>query len=135
LNPFAPSVLTNLFLTTTQEISLHILQSSEIYYTKDLDDYTLGCDIIINTTQLTQVSYENDYDFREKLMYQMSQDGISNKDISDYLNEHKIQPKRTEKYTTKLVWSILKKHRLKLERQKHVEVRYENIGLYKRVRF
>jgi len=122
-------------LTTTQEISLHILQSSEIYYTKDLDDYTLGCDIIINTTQLTQVSYENDYDFREKLMYQMSQDGISNKDISDYLNEHKIQPKRTEKYTTKLVWSILKKHRLKLERQKHVEVRYENIGLYKRVRF
>jgi len=122
-------------LTTTQEISLHILQSSEIYYTKDLDDYTLGCDIIINTTQLTQVSYENDYDFREKLMYQMSQDGISNKDISDYLNEHKIQPKRTEKYTTKLVWSILKKHRLKLVRQKHVEVRYENIGLYKRVRF
>ena len=122
-------------MTTTQEISLHILQSSEIYYTKDLDDYTLGCDIIINTTQLTQVSYENDYDFREKLMYQMSQDGISNKDISDYLNEHKIQPKRTEKYTTKLVWSILKKHRLKLERQKHVEVRYENIGLYKRVRF
>jgi arginine/lysine/ornithine decarboxylase len=66
-------------------------------------------------------------------MYQMSQNGISNKDITDYLNEHKIQPKRTEKYTTKLVWSILKKYRLKLERQKCVEVRYENIGLYKRV--
>lgn len=66
-------------------------------------------------------------------MYKMSQDGISNKNISDYLNEYKIQPKRTEKYTTKLVWSILKKYRLKLERQKHVEVRYENIGLYKRV--
>jgi len=65
-------------------------------------------------------------------MYKMSQDGISNKDISDYLNEHKIQPKRTGKYTTKLVWSILKKYRIKLERQKHVEVRYENIGLYKR---
>ncbi len=68
-------------------------------------------------------------------MYQMSQDGISNKDISDYLNEQKIQPKRTEKYTTKLVWGILKKYRLKLERQENVEVRYENIGLYKRVRY
>jgi len=68
-------------------------------------------------------------------MYQMSQGGISNKDISDYLNEHKILPKRTEKYTTKLVWSILKKYRLKLERKEHVEVRYENIGLYKRVKF
>ena len=65
-------------------------------------------------------------------MYKMSQDGISNKDISDYLNEHKIQPKRTEKYTTKLVRGILRKYRLRLERQKHVEVKYENIGLYKR---
>ena len=65
-------------------------------------------------------------------MFQMSHNGISNKDISDYLNEHKIQPKRTEKYTTKLVWGILRKYRLRLERQKHVEVKYENIGLYKR---
>ena len=101
--------------------------------TDNLNDYTFGCDIIIETTQLSQFSYEDDYDFSEKLMYPMSQDGISNKDISDYMNEHKIQPKRTEKYTTKLVWSILKKYRLKLERQEHVEVRYENIGLYKRV--
>ncbi len=101
--------------------------------TDNLNDYTFGCDIIINTIQLTQVSYKNNYDYREKLMYQMSQDGISNKDISEYLNEHKIQPKRTEKYTPNLVWSILKKYRLKLERQKNVEVRYENIGLYKRV--
>ena len=100
--------------------------------TDNLNDYTFGCDIIINTTQLSQFSYNEDYDFREKLMYQMSHNGISYKDISDYLNEHKIQPKRTEKYTTKLVWSILKKYRLKLERQKCVEVRYENIGLYKR---
>ena len=65
-------------------------------------------------------------------MYQMSHNGISNKDISDYLNEHKIQPKRTEKYTTKLVRGILRKYRYRLERQKHVEVKYENIGLYKR---
>ena len=34
-------------------------------------------------------------------MYQMSQKGISNKDISDYLNKQKIKPKRTERYTTK----------------------------------
>ena len=126
-------------MTTTQEISLHILPWSEYFKnlvaTDNLNDYTFGCDIIINTTQLSQFSYDDDYDYREKLMYQMSQNRISNKDISDYLNEHKIQPKRTEKYTTKLVWSILKKYRLRLERQKHVEVRYENIGLYKRVRF
>jgi hypothetical protein len=106
---------------------------NKIFNTVELFDYTFGCDIHVTTTRLSQFSYDDDYDFREKLMYQMSQDGFSNKDICDYLNEHKIQPKRTEKYTTKLVWSILKKYRFKLERQKHVEVRYENIGLYKRV--
>ena len=31
----------------------------------------------------------------------MSQKGISNKDISDYLNKQKIKSKRTERYTTK----------------------------------
>ena len=106
---------------------------NKIFNTVELFDYTFGCDIHVTTTRLSQFSYDDDYDFRERLMYQMSQDGFSNKDICDYLNEHKIQPKRTEKYTTKLVWSILKKYRFKLERQKHVEVRYENIRLYKRV--
>ena len=43
-------------------------------------------------------------------MYQMSQKGISNKDISDYLNKQQIKPKRTERYTTKLVWAILQKY-------------------------
>ena len=83
------------------------LQWSEIYYTKDTDDYTLGCDNIINTTQLFQFSQEENYDYKEKLMYQMSQKGTSKEDISDYLNKQQIKPKRTERYTTKLVWAIL----------------------------
>ena len=67
-------------------------------------------------------------------MYQMSQKGISNKDISDYLNKQKIKPKRTERYTTKLVWAILQKYTNKLNRKDHLEVEFKNIGLYKRVR-
>ena len=109
-------------------------QWSEIYYTKDIDDYTLGCDIIISTTQLSQFSQEENYDYREKLMYQMSQKGISNKDISDYLNKQRIKPKRTERYSTKLVWAILQKYTKKLNRKDHLEVEFKNIGLYKRVR-
>ena len=109
-------------------------QWSEIYYTKEINNYTLGCDIIINTTQLSQFSQEENYDYREKLMYQMSQKGISNKDISDYLNKQQIKPKRTERYTTKLVWAILQKYTNKLNRKDHLEVEFKNIGLYKRVR-
>ena len=67
-------------------------------------------------------------------MYQMSQIGISNKDISDYLNKQQIKPKRTERYTTKLVWAILQKYTNKLNRKDHLEVEFRNIGLYKRVR-
>ena len=67
-------------------------------------------------------------------MYQMSQKGISNKDISDYLDKQKIKPKRTERYSTKLVWAILQKYTNKLNRKDHLETKFKNIGLYKRVR-
>ena len=111
------------------------LQWSGIYYKKEISDYTLGCDIIINTTQLSQFSQEENYDYREQLMYQMSQKRISNKDISEHLNKQNIKPKRTERYTTKLVWAILKKYANKLNRKDHLEVEFKNIGLYKRVRY
>ena len=66
-------------------------------------------------------------------MHQMIQKGISNKDISDYLNKQRIKPKRTERYTKKLVWAILQKYTNKLNRKDHLEVAFKNIGLYKRV--
>ena len=105
-----------------------------IVTTDNLYDYTLGCDIIINTSQLSQFSQEENYDYREKLMYQMIQKGISNKDIPDYLNKQRIKPKRTERYTTKLVWAIFQKYTNKLNRKDHLEVEFKNIGLYKQVR-
>ena len=109
-------------------------QWSRLFNTVELLNYTIGCDIHISTTRLSQFSQEENYDYREKLMYQMSQKGISNKDISDYLNKQQIKPKRTERYTTKLVWAILQKYTNKLNRKDHLEVQFRNIGLYKRVR-
>ena len=105
-----------------------------IVTTDKLNDSTFGCDVIINTTQLSQFSQEENYDNREKLMYQMSQKVISNKDISDYLNKQRDKPKRAERYSTKLVWAILQKYTKKLNRKDHLEVEFKNIGLYKRVR-
>ncbi len=64
----------------------------------------------------------------------MSQKGISNKDISDYLNNQQIIPKLTERYAAKLVWAILRKYAKKLNRKDHLEVELGNIDLYKRVR-
>ena len=56
----------------------------------------------------------------------MSQKGISNKDISDYLNKQKMKPKRTERYTTN-PWEILQKYTKKLNPKDHCEVEFVNI--------
>ena len=102
------------------------LQWSGIYYKKEISDYTLGCDIIINTTQLSQFSQEENYDYREKLMYQMSQKGISNKDISDYLNKKKSNLNALSD-TPQNLWKILQKHTKKLNPKDHLEVEFVNI--------
>ena len=64
-------------------------------------------------------------------MYHLSQKETSNKDSADYLNKKRIKPKRTKRYTTKLVWAILQKYTNKLNRKDHLEVEFKNIGLYK----
>ena len=89
-----------------------LLHWSETYYTKAIDDCAFGCDVIIDTAQLSQFSQEENYDYREKLMYQISQKGISNKDISDYQNKQQIT-KRGERHTTRLVWVIIQKYKNK----------------------
>ena len=74
---------TNLVYSTRLQWSEYF---KNIVTTDHLNDHTFGCDIIINTTQLSQFEQEENYDYREKLMYQMGQKGISNTDISEYLN-------------------------------------------------
>ena len=64
----------------------------------------------------------------------MSQRGISNKDVSDYLNIQQIKPKLTERHTTKLVWAILQKYTKKLNRKDHLEAELRDIGLYERLK-
>ena len=110
------------------------LQWSRLFNTVELLNNTIGCDIHISTTRLSQFSQKEKYDYREKLIYTMSQKGISKKDISDYLNKQQIKPKRTERYTTKLVWAILQKYTKKLNRKHHLELEFRNIGLYKGVK-
>ena len=107
---------------------------TDIVTTDNLCDYTFGCDNTINTTQLSLCSQEENYDQEERLMYQMSQNGISSQDISDYLKKQRIKSKRTERYTTKLVWVILQKYTKNLNRKDHVDVKIRNIVLYKLVR-
>ena len=54
---------------------------------------------------------------RLELILKMSDLGCSNRDIADYLNSNNLKSIRTKsKYTPKLIWAILKKYRLRLNR-------------------
>jgi hypothetical protein len=99
-----------------------------------LRDLTVGGVIVITTQQLTQVCYDKDYSYREDLIFKLSQEGYSNKEIADSLNEQRISPKRTDKYNAKLIWSILQKYRKRILRQNHADIELRDIGIYRRKR-
>ena len=56
----------------------------------------------------------------------MSQKGISNKDISDYLNKQKSNLNALSD-TPQNLWKILQKHTKKLNPKDHLEVEFVNI--------
>ena len=79
--------------------------------------------VLITTSTLTQVQQATGYDYREKLIYKLSKGGMTNRKIVDYLENKGIRPKRTSSFSTKLVWSILKKYKNKMQRKIDFSIR------------
>ena len=56
---------------------------------------------------------------RLNLIYSLYKKGLSNKDISEYLNNKNLRTLRTNNiYTPKLIWMTLKKYKIRLLRNK-----------------
>jgi hypothetical protein len=53
------------------------------------------------------------------------EEGYSNKEVSEYLNERQIKTPRHRSYTPKLIWVTLKKWR---EREERLNIRRTDIG-------
>jgi len=58
---------------------------------------------------------------------------MTNKEISHYLNTNGYKPRRTEKFSSNGVWGILKKYRTRKQKKEELDIRFENIGFYKRI--
>jgi len=58
---------------------------------------------------------------------------MTNKEISNYLNTNGYKPRRTKKFSSNGVWDILKKYRIRKQKKEELDIRFENIGFYKRV--
>jgi len=94
----------------------------------------LGCDIYITTRQLTVVHRNEECEQLLELIWKLHTDGMENKEIAHYLNTHGYKPRRTEKFYGNSVWGILKKYKIRKQRAEELDIRFENIGFYKRIK-
>ena len=91
---------------------------------------TLGCIVSITSRKFTVCRLSDDWEELLKLIRDLHINGMSNRDISDYLNSNNYKPRRTDKFSTKLVWSLIEKYKIRLQKQDEVKIKVEEIGYW-----
>ena len=84
-------------------------------------DYKLfvNFNVIIETNRLGVFRIGNERLKRLELIYSLHKKGLSNKDISEHLNNKNLKTFRSNNvYTPKLIWMTLKKYKIRLSRNK-----------------
>ena len=75
--------------------------------------------MLIETNKLGVFHIRNERLKRLELIYSLHKNGLSNKDISEHLNNKNLKTFRTNDiYTPKLIWMTLKKFKNRLMRNK-----------------
>ena len=76
--------------------------------------------MLIETTKLGVFHIRNERLKRLELIYNLHIKGLSNKEISEFLNNKNLKTFRTNDiYTPKLIWMTLKKYKIRLLRNKN----------------
>ncbi len=102
-----------------QEIQQSLSQWNKFRIT--YSDYKLfiNFNVLIETNRLGVFRIGNKRLKRLELIYSLHKKGLSNKDISEYLNNKNLRTLRTNNiYTPKLIWMTLKKYKIRLLRNK-----------------
>jgi hypothetical protein len=105
------------------------LQWSEIL-NSDIYNITLGCIVSITSRKFTVVNLSDDWEDLLELIYDLHINGMSNRDISEYLNSNNYKPRRTDKFSTNLVWILLKKYKIRLQKKNEVKIKVEEVGYW-----
>ena len=75
--------------------------------------------IVIQTNKLGVFRIGNERLKRLDLIYNLHKNGLTNKEICEYLSFKKLKTLRTKKeYTPKLVWGTIQKYKKRLQRNK-----------------
>ena len=82
--------------------------------------------VIIETERLSVFNLSSNRSDRLELIKSLSDSGMSNVDISNYLNSRGILSVRGRSYTPKLIWGLLKKYQNRLNRFKSDRIVYKS---------
>ena len=102
----------------------HVIWQNQLQWNKfriTYSDYKLfiNFNVLIETNRLGVFRIRNERLKRLELIYTLHKKGLSNKDISEHLNNKNLKTFRTNDiYTPKLIWMTLKKFKNRLMRNK-----------------
>lgn len=76
----------------------------------------------ITTKSLSLVNLNETRTERLEWLFSLRENGYSNKEISDYLNNRGIRSPNGKVYSPKLIWITLKKYQNRLKRSKEYQI-------------
>jgi DNA-binding transcriptional MerR regulator len=82
----------------------------------------VGFEIEITTKSLSLVNLNETRTERLEWLFSLRENGYSNKEISDYLNNRGIRSPNGKVYSPKLIWITLKKYQNRLKRSKGYQI-------------
>ena len=97
---------------------------------KNPDNFIITFDVNITTQVLTKFKKSKRFEEIHNLINQLHEEGMGNKQISDYLNSHNIKTPTGKDYTRQLIGMYFYKSRKIERRLKHSELKLTNIRFW-----
>ena len=120
----------NLFNTTRSQSNKFKEIRPPFPVVKNPDNFVVTFDVNITTQVLTKFKKSKRFEDIHNLINQLHEEGMGNKQISDYLNSHNIKTPTGKDYTRQLIGMYFYKSRKIERRLKHSELKLTNIRFW-----
>ena len=97
---------------------------------KNPDNFIITFDVNITTQVLTKFKKSKRFEEIHNLINQLHEEGLGNKEISNYLNSNNIKTPTGKEYTRQLIGMYFYKSRKIERRLKHSELKLTNIRFW-----
>ena len=97
---------------------------------KNPDNFVVTFDVNITTQVLTKFKKSKRFEDIHNLINKLHEEGMGNKEISNYLNSHNIKTPTGKDYTRQLIGMYFYKSRKIERRLKHSELKLTNIRFW-----